>query len=163
MEDATQIAVLALQVWLGNYAKQGINSAIAEYVLAEFTPGNMQRLIAEPQVLTMVAIEQAHLVGLAQLMLGEAKSVCNTLRVAEIERLYVHENFCGNGLGGQILAQIEREAKTRKVDLLYLTAWVHNSRARNFYAKAGFIDIGVDYFEMDDERHENRVLVKIIY
>ena len=48
----------------------------------------------------------------------------------------------------------------RGATILWLTPWVGNARALSLYAALGYADVGQTWFEMDDTRHENRVLTK---
>jgi hypothetical protein len=56
------------------------------------------------------------------------------------------------------------KAEQRLVQLsiptVWLTTWYGNERARKFYAKHKYEDRGEAYFELDNERHENRVFIK---
>ena len=40
----------------------------------------------------------------------------------------------------------------------WLTTWVNNEKAIGFYKYIGFSDIGIIFFDLDGEKHENRVL-----
>jgi GNAT superfamily N-acetyltransferase len=158
--DARPMAVLGMQVWLDNYAKRGIPTVIADYVLEAFTPDQMARQIAASGSVNYVVEHEGNLVGMALLALGRTTPHCGDARQVEIERLYVQEPFCGAGIGAGLLTRIERDARDKNVDALWLTTWIGNTRARDFYPKAGFIDVGATYFALGDERHENRVFAK---
>jgi len=79
---------------------------------------------------------------------------------AELDRLYVQEPFTGRGLGRALLQAAEQEAARRGAGLLWLTPWVHNARALHFYAREGYADVGLTWFEFEGERHENRLLTR---
>jgi len=72
----------------------------------------------------------------------------------------VQEPFTGRGLGRALLHAAETEAARRGAGLLWLTPWVHNARALHFYAREGYADIGLAWFEFEGERHENRLLTR---
>ena len=73
----------------------------------------------------------------------------------EIATLYVQEHFQGSGIGSSLLEEIAVRCGTP----FWLSAWVHNTRAIEFYQRRGFTDIGRRDFDLEGEMHENRVLV----
>ncbi|MFZ6692434.1 hypothetical protein [Undibacterium sp. SXout20W] len=64
-KDANQLAVLASQVWMHTYAKNGVSSIIADYVLAELTPAKFSEMIADPLRHAIVAEKEDNLLGFA--------------------------------------------------------------------------------------------------
>jgi diamine N-acetyltransferase len=159
-EDAPLLAVLATQVFLETYATEGIRPAIAHEVLRAFSVSAMAALLARHDGMVQVAIYREHLIGFSQLTMGAGQALVESDHPAELERLYVQSPFIGRGVGRRLLRAAESEAASRGATGLWLTAWVHNARALGFYASHGYEDIGLDWFETEGERHENRVLFK---
>ncbi len=48
VSDASSIAALSIEVWIGTYLKRGVNAFFADYALGEFTPAKAAQLIADP-------------------------------------------------------------------------------------------------------------------
>ena len=160
--DALSLGVLGTQVLLDTYATEGVRPAIAAEVLRSFSTGAMEALLASPRIRVWVAEANGHLVGFAQVTIDAAQTLVETVRPAELDRLYVQERFTGAGLGGRLLRVAEEGASDLGASALWLTPWVYNKRALAFYAKHGYADLGANWFEMDGERHQNRVLAKTI-
>jgi GNAT superfamily N-acetyltransferase len=160
--DALCLGVLATQVFLDTYATEGIRPAIAAEVLRAFSTAAFAELLARPQTRVIVAESAAHLIGFAQLTLGAAHAQVLTDAPAELDRLYVQEPFTGLGIGSRLLQEVEALAAAAGISDLWLTPWVHNLRALGFYAGHGYADFGATVFELDGERHVNRVLAKHI-
>ena len=164
--DAACLGVLATQVFLDTYATEGIHPAIAVEVQRSFSTATMRALIEHTDTVLRVAERQGHLIAFAQLTLGARQGVAPSLPSlpsvlpAELDRLYVQEPVTGQGLGRALLGDAEAQASARGATSLWLTVWVGNARARAFYAALGYADVGQAWFEMDDLRHENRVLSK---
>ena len=62
-------------------------------------------------------------------------------RVTEVHTLCVTENHQGAGIGALIMRELMQNAKTEGSSI-ELSALKANSRARNFYTRLGFVEIG---------------------
>ena len=81
---------------------------------------------------------------------------------AELLRLYVQEPFTGKHIGSLLLVEAERLAQEGGATVLWLTPWVHNTRALAFYAAQGYADHGRTEFRFEGESHENRLLARCL-
>jgi len=159
-EDALCLSVLATQVFLDTYATTGIRPAIAREVLHSFSVSAIACLLNQKGTFFHVAERDGHLLGFSQITLGTRQESVIATRPVELDRLYVQEPFTRMGLGSQLLHASETSVIQRGADVMWLTPWVHNARALQFYARQGYADIGSTSFLMDGEAHENRVLCK---
>lgn len=159
-EDALCLSVLATQVFLDTYATTGIRPAIAREVQHSFSVSTIAGLLDQDGTFFHVAERDGHLLGFSQATIGTRQELIIATHPAELDRLYVQEPFTRTGLGSLLLHASESSAIQRDADLMWLTPWVHNARALQFYARQGYADIGGTSFFMDGEAHENRVLCK---
>jgi diamine N-acetyltransferase len=155
--DASNLAALAIQVWLHTYATEGIRQDISAYVLSEFTPSKFADLISNPQYQLLVAEINQHLVAFAQIDFAAEEHPA--LGLVELQTLYVQEVFTSQGLGSKLLAYCEEIIDSRAY---WLTSNSNNHRAIAFYAHQGFIQHGVTYFEFGGNQYENKVLCKSV-
>lgn len=156
-EDAENLSALAMQIWLHTYADQGISSTISGYVLTELSPSRFTSLLSDPSSVVHVAEVEKHLVGYATVCLATSCPE-STQAKAELATLHVQEPFVGKGVGTLLLKQSEYWAKGRTDKNIWLTVNSKNSRAISFYAKHGYVKLGITYFQLGDEKHENFVL-----
>jgi ribosomal protein S18 acetylase RimI-like enzyme len=163
VRDATQLTALALQVWLDTYAREGMREEIARYVLEAFTPGHFERLIADPDRHVLVAEQHAHLLGYCVLAENTACPVSGHEYYAELATLYVVRHFHGQGVGSMLLQASDHLAADLGAAGLWLNTWHGNTEARGFYRQRGFEDVGSCWFDMNGERHENRVFVRPLH
>ena len=161
-EDAICLSVLAMQVFLDTYATGGIRPELAREVLTSYSQATFDEAIAHESSCVLVAELKGHLVGFAQVTLTARHELAPAGIQAELLRLYVQEPFTGASVGTQLLARVERIAAETGTTVLWLTPWVHNLRARAFYARRGYEDYGVTCFTFETESHENRVLAKVL-
>jgi len=160
--DALCLSVLAIQVWLDTYATDGIRPALAREVLTTFSEPAFVDAVRDPGARIWLAERQGHLLGFAHVTLGATHGLAPPGAASELLRLYVQEPFVARGIGSALLARAESLAAEAGSTVLWLTPWVHNHRARAFYARRGYVDRGSTRFEFEGESHENRVLAKAL-
>lgn len=162
LDDALRISVLGMQVFLDTYATDGIRDALAREVLAAFAPEAISALIARLDTSFMVAECNGHLVGFAQFILRTDHPMLLAPDAAELQRLYVQERFTGYGVGWQLLALAEQQARLSRASMLWATVWVGNRRALEFYPRQGYEHVGSPVYALQDEMHENALFRKLL-
>ncbi len=75
-----------------------------------------------------------------------------------LRQLYLAEQAKGSGLAQALLADALAEARRRDVAELYLTVWVNNLRARRFYERHGFEEVGRYAFRVGSTVDDDRIL-----
>ena len=74
----------------------------------------------------------------------------------ELHQLYLREEAKGTGISDALMAWAVGEARARGAAALYLSVFVENHRARAFYARHGFTEVGKNPFRIgtvvDDDR-----------
>ena len=159
-DDALCLGVLSTQVFLDTYATQGIRRAVAKEVLALHSVAVYEALLADADVTILVAECAGHLIGFSQVRNGERDPQVPAAAAAELCRLYVQERFTGRGVGRDLLRQAEKAAAARGAEMLWLTAWVGNARALQFYPRCGYDDLGATVYTIDGEDYPNRLFGK---
>lgn len=71
----------------------------------------------------------------------------------EITNVAVFEPFRGGGVGGALVAAMQREAGARGINEIYLEVRVSNASAIRLYTRAGFLEVGVrrGFYELPRE------------
>jgi GNAT superfamily N-acetyltransferase len=156
--DALCIGVLAIQVFLDTYATQGVRPSIAREVLEQFTTEAVSAQLDRADTTFVVAEAAGHMLGFAQLTAGAGHPRVTSARAAELGRLYVQPRFAGIGIGRMLLRRAESLAAEQGAQVLWLKTWSENHRARVFYARQGYEDVGDTTYEFQGEQYENRVL-----
>jgi ribosomal protein S18 acetylase RimI-like enzyme len=156
--DAHTLAALAIQVWLGTYATEGVNDLLARYVLDAFTPSKFAALTKDADACLLVAEVDSYLVGYALLRFSAIQPLVPEAD-SELCTLYVQEPFTGAGVGSALLQKARASVRERTgTEALWLLVNVKNRRACGFYAKHGFVEKGLTHFVLGEGRHENHVL-----
>ena len=79
-----------------------------------------------------------------------------------VVRFYVDRPWHGHGVAGALMAAVAEATRAAGGRTLWLTAWEQNPRARAFYAKMGFRDVGTDTFVLGHSPQVDRVLVRAL-
>lgn len=64
----------------------------------------------------------------------------------ELARLYLREEALGKGLGAAFMRAAHAEARRQGCQTLWLGVYDRNVRAREFYRRSGFADVGTKEF-----------------
>jgi GNAT superfamily N-acetyltransferase len=160
--DALCLGALGMQVFLDTYATEGIRPGLAREALDHFSTDAMAAALAAPGAEFIVAERAGHLVGFAELAHGAGHALVNAAPACELARLYVQEPFTGIGLGRRLLREAEARAAARGARVLWLHTWIGNARARAFYPRCGYADVGLTHYEFDGQRFENRAFARML-
>jgi GNAT superfamily N-acetyltransferase len=77
-----------------------------------------------------------------------------------VDQLYVLKNHHGTGIARELMDWAIGEARHRRADALYLTVFIDNHRARNFYDRYGFQDVGRYAFMVGEQADEDVIMRK---
>ncbi len=158
--DALCLSVLATQVYLDTYARQGIRASIAKDVTDTFNLEAFRSWLQDSDTVLIVAEASDHLIGFAHLVFRKHMHLVPGKTQTELLRLYVQEPFTRQGIGSMLLRQAEQSASATGAEVLWLTPWAGNERALSFYKSQGYCDYGQEWYQLDGELIENRVYAK---
>jgi ribosomal protein S18 acetylase RimI-like enzyme len=159
--DVMNLSVLKQQVWIATYALEGIRNEFSVYVLTEFTPENVRKEVIDSNKLIYIAEIDHHILGCVEIEF-DSKCPVKSEKGPEISVLYVLERFTGMGIGQQLLDKAFMLCKELSIDSVWLTVYLKNERAINFYQKNKFRESGMTYFELVNNRYENRIMTRKI-
>jgi ribosomal protein S18 acetylase RimI-like enzyme len=154
LTDASSIAALSIEVWIGTYLKRGVSTFFADYVLDTFTTANTEKLISDPEQHILVSQTSDGINGLMRLSTNSPAPVAGA-SILEIATLYVQPRHHGNGIGKALLNAAISHAKSRNVASLWLTTNAENAPAIAFYLAQGFTKFGETHFNIGDEGYLN--------
>lgn len=75
-----------------------------------------------------------------------------------LRQLYLEEAAKGTGLAAALMDAALAESRARHMDEVLLTMWVDNHRARRFYARYGFEEVGRYAFVVGSTVDDDRIL-----
>lgn len=154
--DLAAVAALFRASFTATFGRLYAPADLAAF-LDRFTPAAWAAELAQPGL----ALRLAELDGAP---VGFAKLGVVTLPVApagpalELRQLYLAGAAQGRGIGDALMAWVLATARARGAGELFLSVFVGNHRARSFYARHGFVDVGPYTFMVGDHRDEDRLL-----
>lgn len=157
VEDATALAALSIEVWLGTYIRGGVDAVFGGYVLETFTIPRLQALLLDPVRSTFVAADAEGLTGYASLAFGRAAE-CGDCSDTELATLYVRPGHQGRGVGRSLLAAALGACRARGIARPWLAVNVENARAIAFYRANGFDRSGRILYPIGDRAYPNDIL-----
>lgn len=78
----------------------------------------------------------------------------------ELWRFYLAQEWQGQGLAQTLMQRVDEEAHRTGAQTLWLGVWEHNERAKAFYRKCGFVDVGAHVFMVGTDAQTDRILVR---
>ncbi len=144
--DAGALAAFAAQAFTDTY--RGLDDAqeIADYVAEHFTPDAMAGVIQDPACTTLLARIDGQLTGYAVLRDKPAPTCVAGPSPLQLWRLYLGQGFIGQGLGAQLMGEVQARVRQRGARTLWLGVYDRNVRAVEFYRRFGFAQVGTDEF-----------------
>ncbi|OON68117.1 GNAT family N-acetyltransferase [Hymenobacter sp. CRA2] len=160
---AAQLAEFGRQSFHDTYAAQNTPEDMALYLAETFGPQQQLAELHDPHTFFFLALMQQQLVGYAKLYIGSglgAEAGADVRTRAELQRLYVQEDWQGTGLGAALLRRCIEEARTQGCRTLVLTVWEKNLKAQEFYRRKGFKQIGETEYRVGNDVQNDFILRK---
>lgn len=156
LSDASSIAALSIEVWVGTYLKRGVNAFFADFVLDTFTTQKTETLISDPNAIIIVSENEDGLDGFIRVATGNLAPVdgCSD---TEITTFYVQPRHHGKGIGKSLLKAGLQHCQDMGRGSVWLTTHAENAPAIAFYLSQGFDHVGETLFRIQDEGYLNNV------
>jgi GNAT superfamily N-acetyltransferase len=159
-DDAAPLAAFAERCFREAYGPLNTPADVEQHVARHYGATRQAADLASPELRILLALEGGELVGFAVLAPGAAHPDVAVRHPCEIRRFYVDGSRHGRGVAGTLMAAAAAEAGASGCKALWLTTWEHSHRARAFYAKQGFTDIGTTAFLLGSTPQTDRLLVR---
>jgi ribosomal protein S18 acetylase RimI-like enzyme len=154
--DASSIAAISIEVWIGTYLKRGVNAFFADYALQEFTPAKIEALMSDPKHFILVSENEEGIDGFVRVSSG-CKAPVEGWSDMEISTLYVQPRHHGKGIGKRLLNAALQYCRDKGMTSVWLATNAENAPAIAFYLAQGFEQVGETHFRIDDKGYLNNV------
>jgi GNAT superfamily N-acetyltransferase len=129
--------------------------------LAKFTPEAWREEFDDPRYAFRVAEVDGEAVGYVKL--GPLTLPVEPQAAAmELRQLYLLKGHHGTGIAAALMDWALAEAAKRGARELYLTVYTDNHRAKRFYERYGFVEVGPYAFMVGDQADEDIIMKKLL-
>jgi GNAT superfamily N-acetyltransferase len=146
-EDAPLLSSLAARTFLSAYVDDPDQAGVRRYIKTYFTLERLTRQLEDPAFHFFLADLQGSYVGYAVVQLSVPPACVTGPHPVELARIYLEQSAIGTGCGAEMMKACLGLAENLKKETLWLGVWERNLRAREFYRKWGFEDVGWYEFE----------------
>ncbi|SFK05891.1 GNAT family N-acetyltransferase [Celeribacter neptunius] len=154
--DASSIAAISIEVWIGTYLRRGVNRFFADFALNEFTPAKIEKQISDPRQFILVSENEEGIDGFIRVSSDSTAPVAGCSDT-EIATFYVQPRHHGKGIGKRLLEAVFQQCRDRAETSVWLTTNAENAPAIAFYLSRGFEQVGETHFRIDDQKYLNKV------
>ncbi len=155
--DASSLAALSMEVWVGTYLRKGISSFFADYALAEFTAARFQAVIEAEDDVLIVSENDDGIDGFIRVAFDSPSPGPDGSRT-EIKTLYVQPRHHGKGIGKGLLKEALAACGARGCGSVWLAVNSENTAALTFYLANGFQSVSQTHFRIADQAYLNEVM-----
>ena len=158
--DAARLAEFGARTFSETFGAQNRPEDMALHLARTYGPALQSAEIDDPGMATIVAESEGRLAGFAQLRSGPAPEPVVGRAPIELLRFYVDRPWHGRGLARALIAAVDQEAVRRGATVIWLSVWERNDRAKAFYRKCGFADVGSKVFLLGTDPQRDRVMAR---
>jgi ribosomal protein S18 acetylase RimI-like enzyme len=123
--ELLELQVISERTFFETFSKDNLMENMQLYLEKNLTVDRLAEELEDPRSAFYFAELQGEIVGYLK--------INYSVEGLEIERIYVLQNFHGQGVGQFLLDKAIAIAKNKNIHLIWLGVWEHNPRAIRFY------------------------------
>lgn len=158
--DAAELAELAARTFRETFAADNRPEDMALHIAHAYGTSQQGEELVDPDITTLLVEVHRELAGYAQVRSGPAPKCVTVASPVELWRFYMAQPWHGRGIAQALMDRVEVEARRSGAGTVWLGVWEHNERAKAFYRKCGFADVGSHAFMVGTDMQTDRILVR---
>ena len=160
---ASTLGTMAWQAFSDAFAHLYEPAPFLQFLEQAYGPdGKMERDFADPSIRWRVAAIGDQPIGYAKLSPLAAPAPAPQPGAMELQQIYVLRPWHGRGVAGELMRWAIDAARAQGAPEIYLTVFDHNVRAKRFYTRHGFSEVGHCTFSLGDRIDDDRVWRKLL-
>jgi diamine N-acetyltransferase len=157
--DAAVVADLARRTFYDTFASTNDPADMALHLQSAYGVEQQTREITDRDITTLLVEVDGKAVAYAQVRGDHVPESVKDPGAVELWRFYVDREWHGRGIAQALMSRVREVARDRGAKSLWLGVWERNDRARAFYVKCGFVDVGEHIFLFGTDPQTDRVMV----
>lgn len=157
-QDAAVLAELARTTFYDTFASTNDPSDMALHLARAYGVDQQTAELQDPNITTLLVEQDDEAVAYAQIRNHHVPECVKSPQPIELWRFYVRRQWHGRGIAQALMERVKAEARQRGAETLWLGVWEKNDRARAFYSKCGFTDVGEHIFVFGTDPQTDRVM-----
>jgi len=157
--DAAQLAEFGARTFYDSFAADNTPEDMQSHLDSTFSPQLQLAEIRNPDIDTLIVLDQGRWAGFAQLRAGKRSAGVPEEGSIELWRFYVDKAWHGQGMATGLMEAVKQRARQRGASTLWLGVWQRNARAQAFYRKHGFTKVGSQVFVVGSDPQTDDVLL----
>jgi len=162
VSDAELLSALGATTFHSAFAADNNPHDMAAYLAAAFNPAQQAAELADTRATFLIAEIEGQAVGYAKLLAGDSPACVIGAKPIELERIYSLKAWLGRGVGEVLMHACAEEAERGGYQTLWLGVWGRNARARAFYRKHGFREVGEKIFQLGSDPQTDVVMERAL-
>ena len=161
-DDAKVLTDLAYTTFWDAFAHHPKNAPddLNHYMRQAFSLEQITSELADKKSIFLIAELNGEAAGYAKIIVDNIEPGIAAERPIELNRLYSHQRFLGQGVGQQLMDSCFDRAKQEGRDVMWLGVWEYNPRAQRFYEKNGFKVVGSHTFVLGSDPQTDLLMQK---
>ena len=156
--DVQHLPPIARRIFSETFAHLFEEQAFADFCDAAYgAEGTMAADLGDARIQWRVAEAHGEPIGYAKLRPLAAPAPNPSLDALELQQIYVLSAWQGKGVANELMQWSISAAQQRGASELYLTVFDHNEKAKRFYRKHGFSEVGHCTFTLGGRVYDDRV------
>jgi diamine N-acetyltransferase len=153
VEDSTILTDLAYKTFWDAFAHHPKNAPddLNHYMRQAFSIEQLTAELADAKNSFLIAEIDSELAGYSKLVFDNIEPGVNAEKPVELARLYSHQKFLGQGVGQTLMDACIERAREAGCDVMWLGVWEFNPRAKAFYEKYEFREVGKHVFQLGSD------------
>jgi ribosomal protein S18 acetylase RimI-like enzyme len=158
--DATALADLAARTFRETFGANNRPEDMSLHTAHAYGKSQQEAELRDPDITTLLVEVEGELAGYAQVRSGQAPECVTGNAPIELSRFYVAQPWQGRGIAQSLMRKVESHAYRRGGRTLWLGVWERNERAKAFYQKCGFMDVGSHLFMLGTDPQTDRIMMR---
>ena len=157
--DARLLAELGARTFSETFAADNTPEDMTAYLAGSFNLEQQAAELSDPLSTFLIAEIDGIAAGYAMVRPGETPDEVSGEKPVELVRLYVAREWLGREVGAALMRACLDEARRQDYRTIWLGVWEHNDRARAFYRKWNFAEVGEHVFQLGSDA-QNDILMQ---